>query len=74
MMVGDKYRVVENPDKYRMVWPGFIETMDQYCGKVVTIRSIGFSHDGWPYVKLEEDFGGFWWSTEFLIPLKQRSE
>lgn len=74
MMVGDKYRVVENPYKYREVWPGFIGNMDQYCGKVVTIRSINFSHDGWLYVKLEEDSGRFWWSSEFLIPLKQRSE
>lgn len=74
MMVGDKYRVVENPRKYRMVRPRFILDMDQYCGKVVTIRSINFSHDGRLYVKLEEDSGRFWWSTEFLIPLKQRSE
>lgn len=74
MTVGDKYRVAENPRKYRMVWPGFISSMDQYCGKVVTIRSINFSHDGRLYVKLEEDSGRFWWSTEFLIPLKQRSE
>lgn len=74
MIVGDKYRVVGSPYKYRTVWPGFIVTMDQYCGKVVTIRSINFSHDGRLYVKLEEDSGMFWWSTEFLIPLKQRSE
>lgn len=74
MTVGDKYRVVGNPYKYRTVGPGFVGDMDQYCGKVVTIRSIGFSHDGRLYVKLEEDSGMFWWSTEFLIPLKQRSE
>ena len=74
MTVGDKYRVIENPSKYRGVWPGFIGVMDQYCGKVVTIRSIDFSHDGRLYVKLEEDSGRFWWSPEFLIPLKQRSE
>lgn len=74
MMIGDKYKVVENPDKYRMVWPGFIRDMDQYCGKVVTIRAINFSHDGWLYVKLKEDSGRFWWATDFLIPLVQRSE
>lgn len=74
MMVGDKYRVLENPYKYREVGPGFVADMDQYCGKVVTIRSIDFSHDSLLYVKLEEDSGRFWWSTEFLIPLKQRSE
>lgn len=74
MIVGDKYRVVENSYKYRMVWPGFIGVMDQYCGKVVTIRSIDFSHDGRLYVKLEEDFGRFWWAPDFLIPLTQRSE
>lgn len=74
MTVGDKYRVVENSYKYREVWPGFISSMDQYCGKVVTIRTIDFSNDGRLYVKLEEDSGRFWWSTEFLIPLTQRSE
>lgn len=74
MMVGDKYRVVENPYKYRGVWPGFISAIDHYCGRVVTIRSIDFSHDGRLYVKLEEDSGRFWLSPEFLIPLKQRSE
>ena len=74
MMVGDKYRVIENPDKCRPVRPGFVTDMDQYCGKVVTIRAINFSHDGRPYIKLEEDYGRFWWGTDFLIPLTQRSE
>lgn len=74
MMVGDKYRVVENPDKYRHVRPGFVTAMDQYCGKVVTIREIIFSRDGRPYVKLKEDSGRFWWTTDFLTPLAQRSE
>ena len=71
MMVGGKYRVVENPDKYRHVWPHFVTDMDQYCGKVVTIRAINFSHDGRICVKLEEDYGMFWWGTDFLIPLAQ---
>lgn len=74
MIVGDKYRVVENPYKYRGVWPGFISAMDHYCGRVVTIRTIDFSSSGKLYVKIVEDGGRFWWSTEFLIPLKQRSE
>lgn len=74
MRVGDKYVVVENSDKYRTVWPGFVVDMDQYCGKVVTIHTIEFSHDGRLYVKLKEDVGRFWWSTDFLIPLSQRSE
>lgn len=74
MIVGDKYRVVESPYKYRGVWPGFISAMDHYCGRVVTIRTIDFSSSGKLYVKIAEDGGRFWWSTEFLIPLKQRSE
>ena len=74
MMVGDKYMVVENPDKYRPVWPGFVTDMDQYCGKIVTIRSINFSPRGKLCVKLEEDYGRFWWATDFLTPLVQRSE
>lgn len=74
MMVGDKYRVVENPSKYRMVWPRFVVDMDQYCGKVVTIRLIDFSPSGRLYVKIAEDGGRFWWATDFLIPLTQRSE
>lgn len=74
MIVGDKYRVVENPYKYRGVWPGFISAMDHYCGRVVTIRSIDLSSSGKLYVKIAEDGGRFWWATDFLIPLKQRSE
>lgn len=74
MMVGDKYRVVENPYKYREVWPGFVADMDQYCGKVVTIRTIDFSSSGKLYVKIAEDGGMFWWAPDFLIPLTQRSE
>lgn len=74
MAVGDKYRVVGNPYKYRTVWPGFVGDMDQYCGKVVTIRSICAYTGGKLCVKLEEDYGRFWWATDFLTPLVQRSE
>lgn len=74
MTVGDKYRVVENPRKYRMMWPGFIGDMDQYCGKVVTIRTIDFSLSGKLYVNIVEDGGRFMWAPDFLIPLAQRSE
>lgn len=74
MMVGDKYRVVENPYKYREVWPGFVADMDQYCGKVVTIGFPLVQYNGRLYIKIVEDGGRFLWATDFLIPLAQRSE
>lgn len=69
MNIGDKMIVISDPTPHRK--RGLIEQMDQYCGKIVTIRRV---YSAYRTASIEEDNGLYIWAYEWPKEIRQRTE